>query len=72
MIVELKSNMDAMLVAIPMVVLLGAGFFRLDVWVIKPKKHSMRHTLAGGIDKNGFPIGMDPDGKPLGHTRIRN
>lgn len=59
----LQSNTDALLVAIPMVGLLFAGFFRLDEIFGKPKKPVENRRQMSGWDKNGRPICTDPDGK---------
>ena len=52
-----------------MVGVLFVGFFRLDEMIGRPKKMSERRPLAGGLDYNGMPICMDPDGKPLGRIQ---
>jgi hypothetical protein len=59
----MQSNTDALLVAIPMVGLLFAGFFRLDEMVGKPKKRTANRRQMSGWDKNGRPVCADPDGK---------
>jgi hypothetical protein len=56
------SNTDSLLVAIPMVGILFAGFFRLDELFGKSKKPvKMRRPMVGS-DENGRPICADPDG----------
>jgi len=62
----LPSNMDAILVAIPMVGLLFAGVFRLDELIGKPQKRSPRRRPIAGSDKDGAPICIDPDGQEMG------
>jgi len=57
-----QSNTEAILVAIPMVGILFAGYFRLDEIVGqsgRPKRH--RRQVAGS-DETGRPICIDPDG----------
>ena len=66
------SNADALLVAMPMLGILFAGFFRLDELFGRTQKKSARRPLAGGMDHNGMPICMDPDGKPLGRMRRKS
>jgi hypothetical protein len=59
----LQSNTDALLVGIPMVGLLFAGFFRLDEVFGKPKKPATNRRQMSGWDKNGRPVCADPDGR---------
>jgi len=59
----LQSNMDALLVAIPMVGIMFAGVFRLDELLGKPRKKSEWRRPIAGSDANGAPICVDPDGK---------
>jgi len=59
----LESNTDALLVAIPMVGLLFAGFFRLDELFGKSKKQATPRRQIAGLDAKGRPICIDPDGK---------
>jgi len=57
------SNSDAILVAVPMIGILIACFFRLDEMFGKPKKKDMvehRRTMSGW-DKEGKPMCADPD-----------
>ena len=70
---EITSNMTAMMVAVPLLAVMAAGFFRLDEFFGKPRRRAARKyrriPLAGGIDERGMPIGIDPDGRPLRETR---
>jgi len=59
----LPSNMDAILVAIPMVGVLFVGMFRLDELIGKPKKRPERRRAIAGSEKDGSPICIDPDGQ---------
>jgi hypothetical protein len=60
----LLSNRDALLVAIPMVGILFVGFFKLDEVFGKPKnKQAKRRSQVAGVDTEGRPICIDPDGK---------
>jgi hypothetical protein len=58
----IQSNTDALLVAIPMVGLMFAGFFRVDELVGKSQKTPSHRSQIGGLDERGFPICLDPDG----------
>ena len=69
---EISSGLTAILVAVPLLVIMAAGFFRIDELVVKPKKTYRRIPLAGGIDEHGIPIGLDPDGRPLRRARQTN
>ena len=66
---QLQYTTDALLVGIPMVFLFAMIFFRLDELLARPAKMIVRRPLAGGIDSNGMPIFVEPDGKPLGSVR---
>ena len=57
------SNGDALLVAVPMVGLLIAGYFRLDELLGKPQKKSEPRRQIAGLDEDGRQICLDPDGK---------
>jgi hypothetical protein len=62
MILQL-SNTDSLLVAIPMVGLLFAGFFRLDELLGKSKKQAKTRRAIVGLDEKGRPMCVDPDGR---------
>ena len=58
------STTDSLLVAIPMVGLLFAGFFRLDELFGKSKKKPVKtRRPMVGLDENGRPMCVDPDGQ---------
>ena len=60
--------LGGLLVGVPMVVVLLLTFFRVDeAWTCGPKLRA-RKPLAGGTDRNGMPIFVDPDGNSLGRT----
>jgi hypothetical protein len=65
------SNTDALLVAIPMIGMLFAGFFRLDELLGKPKKmKSVEHRRQmSGWDERGRPLCADPDGRKASPRR---
>jgi len=68
------SNTDSLLVAIPMVGLLFAGFFRLDELFGKSKKKKSvkaRRPMVG-LDENGRPICLDPDGNVVHGKSSKN
>ena len=58
----LESNTDAFLVAIPMVALLVAGFFRLDELFVRNGRSQGKRRMPG-LDERGLPICLDPDGR---------
>jgi hypothetical protein len=61
----LKSGRDGFLVAIPLLILMFAGFFRLDELFGASAKASKPRRFGGGQDEEGEPIVFDPDGKPV-------
>jgi hypothetical protein len=67
----IDSTADALLVGIPMVFILLLVYFRLDEAFTTHPTMLRRRPLAGGVDVNGMPICVDPDGKPIGRLRFR-
>jgi hypothetical protein len=67
----LRSNLDALLVAVPMIGILVVSFFRLDELVGKNKKKPVqqRRKIAG-LDGAGRQICLDPDGTEQPVARI--
>ena len=59
----IHSNLEAFLVAIPLLFLLLAGFFRLDQLFAAPRRRAVALRPSSGIDKHGLPIVCDPDGR---------
>jgi len=58
----IKSNADAILVAVPMIGLLFAGYFRLDELFSKPKRKNVSHGRPfASLNANGEITGLDPD-----------
>jgi len=58
----IESNADAILVAVPMIGLLFAGYFRLDELLGKPKRRKSVHGRPfASLDESGKAIGLDPD-----------
>jgi hypothetical protein len=68
---EIQSDLTAIMVAIPMLAIMAAGIFRLDESLGKPRKKVRRVPLAAGLDEYGVPIGIDPDGQPIGRRSRR-
>ena len=66
---DTSSNMTAMLVALPLLAVMAAGFFRLDEYVGRPQKKQRRIPLSGGLDERGIPVGIEPDGTPFYSTK---
>jgi hypothetical protein len=68
-----ESNTDAILIAIPMVGLLFATFFRLDEAFSRHTKPSKNGHPLSYRDKDGHPVCIEPDGKqyrkPAGPSR---
>lgn len=63
---EMTSWRDGLLVGVPMVAVLLGTFFRLDEVWSRREKDKVRRPLAGGVDGNGMPICLDPDGEAIG------
>lgn len=53
-----------MLVAIPMVIILFVGFFRLDEVIAGPQKKQEWGKRLSNWDREGQVICTDPDGRP--------
>ena len=68
----LSPGWDTILVAVPFIGLLIAGFFRLDEFFTAPKERPRYQRHACGVDEDGRPILCDPDGRrwiPARHHR---
>jgi hypothetical protein len=63
--VILKSGRDTILVAIPFVLFLFFGLFRLDELFSRSGKKAKRPLPGGGMDADGEPFLADPDGRPV-------
>ena len=59
----IKSNLDAVVLALPMVAMLFLAYFRLDELIAAPKRRgpSRRQTT---VLVDGRLVGCDPDGRP--------
>jgi hypothetical protein len=67
------SNRDALLFAVPFLVILFLSMFRLDQLIAAPKRPVRQRPSASDIDEHGEQILRDPDGRPADprqtHTR---
>jgi hypothetical protein len=59
----LRSGWDNVVVALPFVLMLAVGLFRLDSMMAAPKTVNRRANRIVGTDENGEPIVCDPDGR---------
>jgi len=59
----IHSDLKAVLVAVPMLVVLLTGFFRLDQLFAAPRRRAAARRPPTGIDEDGTPILCDPDGR---------
>ncbi len=62
---DLSSWQEGLLFGVPMVAMLLAMFFHLDELWTGPS-NGVGRRLAGGVDRNGMPICLEPDGRELG------
>jgi hypothetical protein len=72
---EFKSNAEALLVAIPMVLGMIVGFFRLDEHFGRPARLTVRRRSFSHQDTTGVLICVEPDGQVSrmpGHGRNPN
>jgi hypothetical protein len=68
--VYLNSLKDTLLVGIPFIAVLALGVFRLDTLFFAAKKVTRAGRPGCGLDIDGEPLVVDPDGKPS-HMRKR-
>jgi len=61
--VYLTSTKDTFLVAIPFIVVLALAVFRLDAFFATTKGSANRRRQPCGLDEQGEPILVDPDGR---------
>jgi len=67
----LNPGWNTFLAGLPFIVLLVAGFFRLDTLLVaRHRKHPARPSL--GFDRDGKMYFTDPDGRPWGAHRRSN
>ncbi len=60
------SNLDSVIFAVPLVGLLVTAMFRVDELVGQPIKPVRHRRQVSGLDANGFPRCLDPDGRMPG------
>jgi len=71
----LMSTRDTLLVGIPFVAILAMAIFRLDSLIATskgPKTIENKRRQACGMNENGEPILVDPDGRLSGFRPKRN
>lgn len=68
---SIQSDLKAILVAVPMMLVLLTGFFRLDQLFAAPKRRNAPRRPPTGTDENGAPILCDPDGRRQSAPRPR-
>jgi hypothetical protein len=62
--VYLTSTRDTLLVAVPFIAVLALAVFRLDGLFTSRKGPTSRKRQPCGIDEQGEPLLIDPDGHP--------
>jgi hypothetical protein len=67
----LNSGWQTALVAVPSIILLLAGVFRLDQVFVSRTGNPRRKRPTSEIDEYGQPVLYDPDGRPSRPVRIR-
>jgi hypothetical protein len=60
----LNPGWETALVAVPFLVMLFAGVFRLDELLVTQKASSKKPRPVVGTDLDGEPVLCDPDGRP--------
>jgi hypothetical protein len=65
----LQSGLDVLFYAVPLLLALIIGFFRLDEFISSPDRKDRSRRPVAGYDTNGEPLLSDPDGRPWKHTR---
>jgi hypothetical protein len=63
--VYLKSVSDTLLVGVPFIAILALAIFRVDTLFASSKgasKQTNLHRPGCGMDENGSPVVVDPDG----------
>lgn len=65
--VYLNSMRDTLLVGVPFIVILALAIFRLDTFLVATKGAASRgqstRRQGCGMDENGEPLLVDPDGR---------
>ena len=65
----LNPGWETALIAVPFMLTLVAGVFRLDEVFASKKSTARRQRPVIGTDENGQPMLCDPDGRPYSGTR---
>jgi hypothetical protein len=65
----IHTNLQAFLVAIPLLLVLLVGLFRLDTLFAASRRRNVSWRPPSGIDKDGVPILCDPDGRRQSASR---
>jgi hypothetical protein len=60
----LQSGLETFLIALPFVVVLLIGMFRLDTILAAPRQATGMRRPPIGTDKQGRMLLSDPDGRP--------
>ena len=64
----IESNIEAVLVAIPMLLVMFASFFKLDEAIFRPAKPKARVRRFSEMNEDGQFICVEPDGsRPRSH-----
>jgi hypothetical protein len=67
----LKPGWETLLVAVPFVLLLFVGMFRLDeLFTSRKQLDTPQARPLCGVDEDGAPILCDPDGRPWRKPRL--
>jgi hypothetical protein len=62
-VAEAQSSAEVLLFAIPMIVAMFAGFFRIDTLFSHPKTRSCPERQFSNVDENGQGACVEPDGQ---------
>jgi hypothetical protein len=60
----LNSGWDTVLFAVPFLFMLAAVVFHVDEILAAPRQAARSRRASSGIDENGQPVLIDPDGRP--------
>jgi hypothetical protein len=63
-----QTSWDVIFIAVPMLGIMLAAFFRLDELLVKPKRKVEHRRAIAGLDEKGRPICLDPDGVAVGQV----
>ena len=66
-----QSSAEVLLFAIPMIVAMFAGFFRIDTLFSHPKKRPCPERQFSSVDENGQGVYVEPDGQVYRVSRRR-